>query len=35
MSVAEQLQDGREDGRGKAAAPRDALMEAEAVIEAC
>ena len=34
MSVAEQLQDGREDGRGKAAAPRDALMEAEAVIEA-
>jgi ATP-binding cassette, subfamily B, bacterial len=30
MSVAEQL----EDGRGKAAAPRDALMEAEAVIEA-
>ncbi|MCP4619415.1 MAG: ATP-binding cassette domain-containing protein [Bradyrhizobium sp.] len=30
MSVAEQL----EDERGKAAAPRDALMEAEAVIEA-
>jgi ATP-binding cassette, subfamily B, bacterial len=30
MSVAEQL----EDGRGEAAAPRDALMEAEAVIEA-
>ena len=30
MSVAEQF----EDGRGKAAAPRDALMEAEAVIEA-
>src|SRR5215813_6057473 len=30
MSAAEQL----EDGRGKAAAPRDALMEAEAVIEA-
>ncbi|HXI08657.1 MAG: ABC transporter transmembrane domain-containing protein [Bradyrhizobium sp.] len=30
MSAAEQL----EDGRGKTAAPRDALMEAEAVIEA-
>jgi ATP-binding cassette, subfamily B, bacterial len=30
MSVAEQL----EDGRGKASPPRDALMEAEAVIEA-
>jgi ATP-binding cassette subfamily B protein len=30
MSAAEQL----EDGRGKAPAPRDALMEAEAVIEA-
>jgi len=30
MSVAEQL----EDGRGEAGAPRDALMEAEAVIEA-
>jgi ATP-binding cassette subfamily B protein len=30
MSVAEQL----EDGRGKAEAPRDALMEAESVIEA-
>ena len=30
MSAAEQL----EDGRSKAAAPRDALMEAEAVIEA-
>jgi ATP-binding cassette subfamily B protein len=32
MSAAEQLQDA--DGRGRAAAPRDALMEAEAVIEA-
>src|SRR5690242_8276152 len=34
MSAAEQLGDGREAGRGKAAVPRDALMEAEAVIEA-